>query len=326
MIPNDLGKLERIDLRTVWRNEADNFTPWLATQRNLDDLGETLGMQIEFQAREEAVGPYSADILCRDIDDDSYVVIENQLEETNHDHLGKLLTYAAHFKASTVVWVAKAFADQHRAAIDWLNETSVEGTQFFALEIEVWRIGESAYAPKFNMVAKPNNWTRGGRSTAASLTETQRVQLEFWKGFDDHVSRHGQQIKLSASPKAKTSMAAGGLGRTGFLLAAVASTYSETRGWNGQELRAELSISRGELSGRFHDFLQSEKSEIEREMGGELNWYNPEDSNACRIYSRKDVELYDPDARSEHYTWLLEQLESFHRVFAERIRKLEATP
>ena len=326
MIPNDLGKLERIDLRTVWRNEADNFTPWLATQRNLDDLGETLGMQIEFQAREEAVGPYSADILCRDIVDDSYVVIENQLEETDHDHLGKLLTYAAHFKASTVVWVAKTFTEQHRAAVDWLNETSAEGTQFFALEIEVWRIGESAFAPKFNMVAKPNNWTKGGRSTAASLTETQRVQLEFWKGFQDHVSRHGQQIKLSASPKAKTSMAAGGLGRTGFLLAAVASTYSETRGWNGQELRAELSISRGELSGRFHDFLQSEKSEIEREMGGELNWYNPEDSNACRIYSRKDVELYDPDARSEHYTWLLEQLESFHRVFAERIQKLEPAP
>ena len=326
MIPENLGKLERVDLREVWRNEADNFTPWLATQRNLDDLGETLGMQIEFQAREEAVGPYSADILCRDIDDDSYVVIENQLEETDHDHLGKLLTYAAHFKASTVVWVAKTFTEQHRAAVDWLNETSAEGTQFFALEIEVWRIGESAFAPKFNMVAKPNNWTKGGRSTAASLTETQRVQLEFWKGFQDHVSRHGQQIKLSASPKAKTSMAAGGLGRTGFLLAAVASTYSETRGWNGQELRAELSISRGELSGRFHDFLQSEKSDIEREMGGELNWYNPEDANACRIYSRKDVDLYDPDGRNEQFEWLLEQLESFHRVFAERIRNLEPAP
>ena len=323
MTPENLGKLESVDLREVWRNEADNFTPWLATQRSLDDLGETLGMQIEFQAREEAVGPYSADILCRDIDADSYVVIGNQLEETDHDHLGKLLTYAAHFKASTVVWVAKTFTEQHRAAVDWLNETSAEWTQFFALEIEVWRIGESAFAPKFNMVAKPNNWTKGGRSTAASLTETQRVQLEFWKGFQNHVSRHGQQIKLSGSPKAKTSMAAGGLGRTGFLLAAVASTYSETRGWNGQELRAELSISRGELSGRFHDFLQSERSEIEREMGEELSWYNPGDSNTCKIYSRKDVDLYDPEARTEMYAWLLEQLESFRRVFAERIQMLE---
>ena len=203
MIPENLGKLESVDLREVWRNEADNFTPWLAKQENLDDLGETLGMQVEFQAREEAVGPYSADILCRDIDDDSYVVIENQLEETNHDHLGKLLTYAAHFKASTVVWVAKAFSEQHRAAIDWLNETSVEGTQFFALEIEVWRIGESAYAPKFNIVAKPNNWTRGGRSTVASLTETQRVQLEFWIGFEDHALEHGQHVKLTASPESE---------------------------------------------------------------------------------------------------------------------------
>ncbi len=326
MIPENLGKLVRVDLREVWRNEAGNFTPWLATQESLDDLGETLGMQIEFQAREEAVGPYSADILCRDIDDDSYVVIENQLEETDHDHLGKLLTYAAHFKASTVVWVARTFTEQHRAAVDWLNETSIEGTQFFALEIEVWRIGESAFAPKFNMVAKPNNWTKRGRSAVVSLTETQRLQLEFWKGFHDHVSRHGQQIKLTASPKARHSMAAGGLGVPGFLLSAVASTYSETRGWNGQELRAELHITRGELSGRYLDLLQSQKYEIEREMGTELQWYNPNDSKACRIYSRKDVTLYDPEARDEQYTWLLDRLESFHRVFTKRIQDLEPAP
>ena len=326
MIPDNLGKLEPVDLREVWRHEADDFTLWLAKQENLADLGDALGMQIEFKAREEAVGPYYADILCRDIDDDSYVVIENQLEETDHDHLGKLLTYAAHFKASTMVWIAKSFSEQHRAAIDWLNETSAEGTQFFALEIEVWRIGGSAYAPKFNIVAKPNDWTRGGRSTAAGLTETQRVQLEFWNGFSDHVSQHGQQVKLTATPKGQSSTAAGGLGIAGFLLSAVASTWSETNKWRGQELRAELSIGRGELSGEYHDQLQSQRSEIEREMGEELTWYNPEYSNACRIYCRKDVDLYDTDVRSEHYTWLLEQLENFHRVFAARIQKLEPAP
>ena len=323
MIPDNLGKLERVDLREIWRNEADDFTPWLAMQKNLDDLGDTLGMQIEFQAREEAVGPYSADILCRDIDDESYVVIENQLEETDHDHLGKLLTYAAHFKAATVVWVAKAFSDQHRAAIDWLNETSAERTQFFALEIEVWRIGESAYAPKFNIVAKPNNWTRGGRSTVANLTDTQRVQLEFWKGFCEYVSRHGQTIKLTANPPAQHRISAGGLGRTGFRLFAVASTYSETRRWKGQELRADLDFSLGELSGQYYDVLLSQRPEIEREFGGELSWYNPEGSNTCKIYSRNDVDLYDPEARAEQFAWLLDQLERLRRVFAERIQELE---
>ena len=173
------------------------------------------------------------------------------------------------------------------------------------------------------MVAKPNNWTKGGRTNAASFTETQQIQLDFWKGFYDHVSRHGQQIKLTASPQAKRRMAVGGVGRPGFRLSAVASTYSETRGWNGQELRAELRISRGELSGQYHDLLQSEKSEIEREMGGELSRYNPEDSNACRIFSRKDVDLYDPDSRSEQYTWLLDQLERLRQVFEGRIQKLE---
>ena len=318
MISENLGRLEPVDLREVWQNEADNFTPWLAKQENLDNLGETLGIQVEFQAREEAVGPYSADILCRDIDDGSYVVIENQLEDTNHDHLGKLLTYAAHFKASTMVWVARAFSEQHRAAIDWLNETSVEGTQFFALEIEVWRIGESAYAPKFNIVAKPNNWTRGGRSTVASLTETQRVQLEFWRGFEYFVLEHGHHVKLTATPKAKNSIAAGRLGFAGFLLCAVASTHSQTKGWKGHELRVELTISRGELSALYYDSLQYQKSEIEQEMGEELNWYNPKDANTFRIYCRRDVDLLSQDAHSVHYTWLLDQLENFHRVFAER--------
>ena len=323
MIPNDLGKLERVDLRAVWRDEADDFTPWLALQENLDTLGDTLGMQIEFQAREKAVGPYSADILCRDVDDDRYVVIENQLETTDHDHLGKLLTYAAHFNASTVVWVAQAFTDQHRAAVDWLNDTSAEGTRFFALEIEVWRIGESAYAPKFNMVAKPNNWTKGGQAHAASLSETGQVQLDFWKGFYDHVEQHGQQIRLTSTPQGRNRMNAGGIGRPGFRLCAIASTYSETMGWKGQELRAELIIRHRELSAQYHDLLLSQKAEIEQEMGGELSWPTPGDSTTCKIYSRKDVDLYDPDARNEQYTWLLEQLESLYRVFAGRIQELE---
>ena len=109
----------------------------------------------------------------------------------------------------------------------------------------------------------------------------------------------------------------------GFLLSAVASTHSETRGWNGQELRAELHINQGELSDQYLDLLKSQRTEIEREMGGELNWYSPEDANACRIYSRKDVNLYDPDARNEQYSWLVDQLERLRRVFEGRIQELE---
>ena len=280
-------------------------------------------MQLEFQEREKEVGPYYADILCKDLADDRYVVIENQLETTDHDHLGKLLTYAAEFKVSTVIWVARRFTDQHRAAIDWLNEISAEAIGFFGVEIEIWRIGESAPAPKFNIVAKPNSWTKGGRAHVTGLTETQQMQLDFWRGFETHVSRHSQRVKLSSAPQPRSWIAAGRVGLPGFLLYPIASTHSETRGWNGHELRVELYIKKGELSAQYREVLLSQREDIDQEMNGELNWPHDESPHWCRIYTRQDTDLNDPDARKEQYSWLLDQLEIFHRVFASRIRKLE---
>ena len=137
---------------------------------------------MEFVSREEAVGPYWADILCRDSNDGTPVVVENQLEATNHDHLGKLLTYAAHLDARVLVWIAKSFTDEHRAALDWLNEVSRTGTRFFGLEIELWQIGDSMPAPKFNVVARPNDWTKSEGHTG-TLTDTQRMQTQLLEGI-----------------------------------------------------------------------------------------------------------------------------------------------
>ena len=240
---------------------------------------------------------------------------------TNHDHLGKLLTYAAHFKASTVVWIAKTFTDQHRAAVDWLSDMAAEGTRFFGLEIEVWRIGEAAYAPKFNVVAKPNSWTKGGQKQAAGLSEARRLQLDFWKGFYEYVGQHGQRIELVSTPQARSWMATGRVERPGFLLSAIASTYSENGGY---ELRAELSIRRGESSAKYQDLLLSQQVVIEQQIGEELKWTPIGTSNDRRIYSRRDVDLYDLNDRGAQYTWLLDQLEKLHQVFAPRIRDLES--
>jgi len=137
-----LGRLERVDLRTVWANEAGAFTPWLAKEENLKLLGDTIGIELELEAQEKNVGPFRADILCRDTATDDWVLIENQLERTDHGHLGQLLTYAAGLKAVTLVWVAQRFAEEHRAAIDWLNEITDESLNFFGLEVEAWRIGD----------------------------------------------------------------------------------------------------------------------------------------------------------------------------------------
>lgn len=153
---NELSRLEPVELRKIWPNETDDFTPWLAEEENLSLLADTLNMELELEAQEVNVGGFRADILCRDTEDNSRVLIENQLEETNHTHLGQILTYAAGLNAVTVVWIAQKFREEHRAALDWQNENTEEHLRFFGVEIELWKIGGSLPAPKFNIVSKPN--------------------------------------------------------------------------------------------------------------------------------------------------------------------------
>ena len=166
----ELGRLERVDLGTIWADEAQNFTPWLAKEANLAILGETIGVELELEAQERNVGPFRADILCKDTADGSWVLIENQLRRTDHVHLGQLLTYAAGLHAVTIVWVAAQFTEEHRATLDWLNDITGDEFRFFGLEIELWRIGSSPPAPKFNVIAKPNDWTQSIGEAARQIS------------------------------------------------------------------------------------------------------------------------------------------------------------
>ena len=177
-----LGSLKKVDLRDFWEDEARDFTPWLAQQENLTLLGETIGMELELVGREQKVGGFKVDILAKDLLTDRYVVIENQLEKTNHGHLGQLLTYASGYEAIAVVWIANYMCEEHRKALDWLNEKTVEDLGFFGLEIELWKIGQFEPAPKFNIVAQPNNWARHVKPIGAGSsepTETKLLQREF---------------------------------------------------------------------------------------------------------------------------------------------------
>lgn len=166
-----LGRLVRVQPREVWANEAAHFTPWLAEPENVALLGETLGMDLEVEAVERAVGPFRADILCKDAGTDHLVLIENQLEASDHRHLGQILTYASGLDAFTIVWIATTIRDEHRATLDWLNEITASEVRFFALEVELWRIGASPPAPKFNVVCRPNDWTRSVKRGAAEVED-----------------------------------------------------------------------------------------------------------------------------------------------------------
>ena len=137
MAQSNLGRLEQVELRSIWANEAGDFTPWLAQEENLRLLGDTIGIELELEEQEKDVGPFSADILCKDTIGGSWVLIENQLERTDHTHLGQLITYAAGLQAVTIVWIASRLTEEHRAALDWLNDITDSKFQFFGLEIEV---------------------------------------------------------------------------------------------------------------------------------------------------------------------------------------------
>ena len=162
----ELGRLERVDPRTAWESESGDFTPgW----------------------RRRRTSPFSRR-RCRDTsspDGESWVLIENQLERTDHKHLGQLLTYAAGLHTVMIIWVAQSFTDEHQAALDWLNEITDERFRFFGLEVELWRIGTSLAAPKFNIVAKPNEWVRetAKRTSGVNKSERNAIQERFWGTF-----------------------------------------------------------------------------------------------------------------------------------------------
>ena len=200
-----LGRLERVELRDIWVTEAQDFTPWLAREENLKVLADAVNMDLELEAQEKNVGPFRADILCLNSDDGSWVLIENQLERTDHGHLGQLLTYASGLDVVTIVWVAAKFTDEHRASLDWLNEITDNTFRFFGLEVELWRIGDSPAAPKFNVVSKPNDWTRtisqaARRISEGEISEVKVQQFRYWTALADLLTASNSTIKPPAPP------------------------------------------------------------------------------------------------------------------------------
>jgi len=175
-----VGQIESVDIRAVWADEARDLTPWLA--ENPDLLGEALGMDLEFEGQEVSVGPFSADLLFR-AGDGAAVVVENMINPTDHDHLGKIITYAAGLDAACAVLVAERFRPEHRSALEWLNRHSTDEVSFFGIELEVWKIGDSDPAPRLDVVVQPDEWAREVRATAGHLTLTQELYRKFWTMF-----------------------------------------------------------------------------------------------------------------------------------------------
>jgi hypothetical protein len=300
--------LERVDLRDHWLNEASHFTPWLAR--------EAIGIDLEVQQQEANVGPFRADILCRNTANSSLVLVENQLERTDHTHLGQLLTYAAGLDAVTVVWIAFRFTEEHRAALDWLNEITHEGFNFFGLEIELWRINDSPAAPKFNVVSQPNDWTRSIRETTGGFSAHQQLRRRFWKAFLDHLAERGSQLAGRRTPSTDYWLDFG-VGRTHFLLSCQAGFRD---GW----LAALLVV--GGADGHSHyRLLEAQRQAIEQELGEALIWDFESGRRQNHIkFERQDVDPMDESQWPEIHGWLREKAERMDRVFRPRVKALNA--
>jgi hypothetical protein len=255
-----------------------------------------------------------------------WVLVENQLARTDHTHLGQLITYAAGLKAVTIVWIAARITDEHRAALDWLNQITEGAFRFFGLEVELWRIGSSASAPKFNVVCQPNDWSQNVSEGAkvvegGDATSARQLQLELWTAFRDYAIEHSKIIKPT-KPLPQTWMSMS-IGRSGFQLVAVASTWhSQSTSYEQHELRVELVLGNDRSKSQFRQ-LAAMKGAIETELGHQIEWAESPDRKQSKVFVRRYVDLDDRSGWPEYCDWLLRNLEDFHRVFASRVRQLQ---
>jgi len=321
-----LGRLQKVGLREAWTSESSDFTPWLAQEENLSLLGEAIGIELELESQEKDVGPFRADILCKDTATDDWVLIENQLERTDHSHLGQLLTYAAGLNAVTIVWIAERFTQEHRATLDWLNERTDEKINLFGLEIELWRIGDSPIAPKFNIISQPNDWSRTVQQAATGSGEVsmhKQFQLKFWTAFKQFMETSGSFVRCQKpSPQHWMNHA---IGRSGVHLCSIISLWNSETGVKGPEIRAELYIDGPNAKQEFAA-LEEQKQSIEKALGFELTWHNPENKAMCKLYTRQNADFLNETLWPQQFEWLKQRLEIMHKIFGPIVKnmKLEA--
>lgn len=306
-----LGRIEKVDLRSIWTSEDKHFTPWLAQEENLEILGETLGIELELEAQEKDVGPFRADILCKNTaEKDSWVVIENQIEKTDHKHLGQLLTYAAGLGASTIVWISAQFTEEHRAAIDWLNKLTDKSVRFFGLEIELWKIGDSPAAPRFNIICQPNDWESNVRHAAEALsdeeaTPSQNLRIRYWTAFREYLIE--QRSKLRSQKPSRDHWYSFGIGTGKAHTAALIITREN-------KIAVELIINSDDAKTVFSELLQH-KDAVENMIGVQLDWREMPEKKASRIVCFSSVNPYDESTWKSQFKWLQNNLEKFDAAF-----------
>jgi len=303
----ELGSLRTVPLREIWVHEASSFTKWLSEKENLTLLGDELDLDISLVETEASIGKFNLDILAEEIMSGKKIVIENQLEQTDHDHLGKLITYASGADAAYVVWVVAKERDEHRRAIDWLNEHTDEDVSFFLVRIELWQIGVSNAAPKFVVVSQPNDWAKAAKHSADASSPTSGTklrQLEFWEGMCQQAKAQNVPLKLrKAQPHHWFDIASG------------SARWHIGLTLNSQlnQMACEVYIGNDKM---LYSHFEAHRTQIEGKIGAALEWMELPNKKASRIKLTATCDLDNEDAWPDYFSWLLKTAVNFVQVFS----------
>lgn len=300
----NLGTLKKItDLRSIWPHEALNFTPWVA--ENVDLLADAVGLDITVDETESSVGDFNVDIYASETGTDRKIIIENQLEDTDHDHLGKLITYASGKGADVVIWVVKHSREEHKAAVEWLNNHTDDKIGFFLCEIKLFQIGDSQIAPAFTVVERPNDWTKEIRKTA-SANSTQQQRLEYWQAFNDYAFTDANFSRIFNKRKPTTDH------WMDFSIGSSACHIAVSQIQKRKAVDVELYINDDK---ELFKSLFAYKDEIEKNMEMELEWKELPERKASRILIEKTVDLDDRATWPEQFDYIMDTCIKMKRAF-----------
>lgn len=269
-----LGILKEVDIRELWAHEQYNFSNWLAKEENIELLNETVGLTLTDIDKEVYVGSYRCDLVAVDETTDVKIIIENQLDSTDHDHLGKIITYASGLDANVIIGIVKEAREEHKSAIEWLNNNMAKEISFFLLEIKAYRIGDSLPAPMFKVVEKPNDFIKSNKSVKdGDLSKTQAERLNFWTEFNRVVTENGKPFNVRKATTDHWYDVAIGTSD-----AHISITLVNKDGTIGVELYVR------DCKDLF-DNLYEHKEEIENKLGFNMHWERLDDKKASRIKS-----------------------------------------
>ena len=303
-------KIQKVDPKSIWKHEAHDFTPWLAD--NIAELGEAIGIELEVTKQEADVGGFSLDLLAKDLGRNANVIIENQLAVTDHDHLGKLLTYASGYDADIIIWVSTEIREEHRQALDWLNQRTDSNTDFFGVVVEVIRIGESRPALQFKVIVSPNEWQKSKKkqSSTASSEKSEKYREYFQDLIDDLRKVHRFTSAKKGQPQNWYTFSSGNK----------KFVYGHSFA-QGSRVRTEIYIDAGDLDENkmFFDKLYEEKEKIETEFGQELEWERLDNKRACRIAVYRSGSIEDSSEELQKIKeWGIRNLLIMKDVFGKR--------